>query len=109
MIQRHEMRSRALSIGRLIGHKAQVVHDTRCPYGTPDTRMGHGGRGCPSVCLRVSHLEHVLLQDEVLPPELRNVLLDSAAWWAKVPEARHTPIDLEGRYCEQLPLHDASL
>ena len=57
----------------------------------------------------VSHLEHGLLQDEVLPPELRDVLLDCAAWGAKVKEACHAPIYFEGGYCEQLPLHDAGL
>ena len=43
----------------------------------------------------MSYLEHVLLQDEVLAPQLRDVLLDGAAWRAKVEEACHAPINFE--------------
>ena len=56
-----------------------------------------------------AHLKHGLLQDEVLPPELRDVLLHRAAWGAKVKEACHAPIDLEGGNCEQLAFHDTGL
>ena len=40
-------------------------------------------------------LEHVLLEDEVLAPDLNDVGLEGATWWAVVEETGDTIVDLE--------------
>lgn len=59
--------------------------------------------------LRLPHLQHALLQHEVLPPELREVALDGAAGRAKVVEAGHAAVDLERRDVKQSPLQRVDL
>lgn len=55
------------------------------------------------------HLEHGLLQDEVLPPELCDVLLDCASGGTEIIEARHAAVDLERGDEEQPPLQHICL
>ena len=48
-------------------------------------------------------LEHVLLQDEMLPPGINNVRLQGATRWAVVVETGDATVDFEGGGIEQAP------
>lgn len=65
------------------------------------SRYYHGGCG--------TNLQHVLLQNEVLPPELGYILLDCAAGGAEVIESGHRAVDLKARHVEELPLEGVGL
>ena len=56
-----------------------------------------------------THLQHILLQDEVVAPRLRHVLLHGAAGRAVVVEARHRAVDLEGGDEEEAALQGVEL
>ncbi len=56
-----------------------------------------------------TRLEHILLEHEVLSPELRDVLLNGAAGRTVVIEPRHRAVDLEAGHVEQLPLQRVRL
>lgn len=56
-----------------------------------------------------THLQHVLLQNEVLPPELGDVLLHCTARGAEVVEARHRAVDLEAGHVKELTLESVGL
>ena len=56
-----------------------------------------------------AHLEHVLLEDEVVAPGLRHILLHGAAGGAVVVEAGHGSVDLEGGDEEEAALQGVEL
>lgn len=56
-----------------------------------------------------AHLKHGLLQDEMLAPQLCDILLDGATRRPKVIETCHTAIDLEGGNEEEPSLQNIRL
>lgn len=59
--------------------------------------VGYGGRGD-------AYLQHILFQNEMLPPELGDVALDCTTRWPIVVQPCYSIVDLEGGYVKQAPL-----